>query len=100
MVQQHLPDRAIQEKSLGLDILAQFITTRQCYVADDRFSLMLDETNFGHSVGEVELEVEDSSLAHRDIDAFLKKYSWFCCGGPVEGKLSAYLKLQANVKLT
>lgn len=63
---------------------------------------MLDQTDFGHSVGEVEVEVEvrddadkaeQAEQAHKDIDAFLAKYSWFCQPRPVEGKLSAYFRL-------
>lgn len=57
---------------------------------------MLDQTDFGHSVGEVELEAEDAEKAHLDIDAFLARYSWFCQPGPVEGKLSAYFRLRGN----
>lgn len=84
---------------------------------------MLDQTDFGHSVGEVEVEVkveaevegkeggndakkveaeaekeaEQAERAHRDIDAFLAKYEWFFGQrgrGPVEGKLSAYERLK------
>ncbi|KAI9846088.1 MAG: hypothetical protein M1837_004344 [Sclerophora amabilis] len=81
----------------GLDVMARFTTSRQLFVADDRFSIMLDRTDFGHSVGEVELEAEDAGSAHREIDAFLRKYSWFCeGGGPVEGKLSAYFRLHGK----
>lgn len=92
----------INAPNFGLDILAQLTTTRQIYVADERFTLVLDQTDFGHSVGEVEVEVEvgddaekaeKAEQAHKDIDAFLAKYSWFCQPGPVEGKLSAYFRL-------
>lgn len=31
---------------------------------------MLDRTDFGHSVGEVELEAADAEEAHGDIDKF------------------------------
>jgi hypothetical protein len=61
--------------------------------------LVLDETDFGHMVGEVELEVEEDQAekAREEIDAFLEMYRWFCGGGdrdgePVEGKLEAYFR--------
>lgn len=95
------PSTPSNEKNnlFGLDILAQLVTTRQVYVADRRFTVVLDRTDFGHAVGEVELEVEaegDAEKAHEEIDGFLAKYSWFCQAGPVEGKLSAYFRLRGG----
>lgn len=84
-----------QEK-FGLDVLARFVTTRQRYRADGRFAVVLDQTDFGHAVGEVELEAADAAQAHEAIDAFLARYAWFCQAGPVEGKLSAYFRLRGN----
>ena len=98
LIRRHFPDCSTAEQNYGLDILAQFKTTRTNYVADERFSLVLDDTDFGHSVGEVELQAEDATLAHQDIDLFLQKYSWFCQQGSVEGKLSAYLRLHESKK--
>lgn len=95
-IQRYLPDARVEKENFGLDIFAQLVTTRQVYVADERFTVVLDQTDFGHSVGEVELEAEDAEKAHRDIDAFLKKYSWFCESGSVEGKLSAYFRLRGD----
>jgi hypothetical protein len=38
---------------------------------------MLDATDFGHWVGEVELLACDEQRAHLDIDAFMRRYTWF-----------------------
>jgi hypothetical protein len=38
---------------------------------------MLNETNFGYSVGEIGVEAENAIEAHREINVFLDKYSWF-----------------------
>ncbi|KAI9766682.1 MAG: hypothetical protein M1840_006326 [Geoglossum simile] len=59
---------------------------------DRKFSIMLDETDFGHSVGEVELEAEDAVEAHKEINAFLDKYSWFFQKERPKGKLTAYFE--------
>lgn len=111
-IQQHIPSARSDSHTpnFGLDILAQLTTTRQTYVADEKFTIVLDRTDFGHSVGEVELEVElkegaqddekekakTAERAHGDIDGFLEKYRWFCQAGPVEGKLSAYFRLRGG----
>lgn len=97
----HLPNTPITNPNFGLDILARLVTTRQTYIADERFTLVLDQTDFGHSVGEIEIEVEADDAekaeeAHRDIDKFLARYSWFCQPGPVEGKLSAYFRVKGT----
>jgi thiamine-triphosphatase len=38
---------------------------------------MLDATDFGHWIGEVELLACDEQRAHLDIDAFMRRYAWF-----------------------
>jgi thiamine-triphosphatase len=90
----------------GLQQLARFTTFREMWKVNDKFEVVLDTTDFGHSVGEVELqktiEIDDddeSSVARgkaitadmdRQIEGFMKKYSWaFSTDKPV-GKLSAY----------
>jgi hypothetical protein len=52
----------------------------------------LDETSFGHSVGEVELMHDNAAEAHREIDAFLDKYSWFFGKDAPKGKLTAFFE--------
>lgn len=67
---------------------------------------MLDVTDFGHAVGEVELLAEDAERAHEEIAGFVEGYGWFFGGGggggggegggqkreKPRGKLSAYLE--------
>lgn len=131
----------INAPNFGLGVLAQLTTTRDVYIADGKFTLVLDRTDFGHAVGEVELELEAeggeagaggwagegeeflkgggkggefskeggkgkgegdeerAEKAHGEIDAFLAKYSWFCRPGPVEGKLSAYFRMQKEKQM-
>ncbi|PGG99439.1 hypothetical protein AJ80_09363, partial [Polytolypa hystricis UAMH7299] len=90
----------------GLQQLARFTTFRETWKVNDRFEVVFDTTDFGHSVGEAELQqtigIDDADEASvtrrkamtadmdRQIEGFMKKYSWaFPAGKPV-GKLSAY----------
>lgn len=92
LVCRYLPGSPDAHKNFGLDVCCQFNTTRELYLADRKFSIMLDETNFGHSVGEVELKTKDTAQAHKEIDAFLDKYSWFFRKEKPKGKLTAYFE--------
>ena len=96
LVRHHVPHFSEDSENLGLEILAKFATSRLEFRADNRFAIMLDHTDFGHSVGEVELMAEDEEMAHRDIDAFLARYSWFFEKGKPEGKLAACFRIRAH----
>ncbi|KAL8911504.1 MAG: hypothetical protein Q9172_007665 [Xanthocarpia lactea] len=96
VIRPHLPQFDTKKKNLGLDRLAKFTTTRQEVRADDKFAVVLDYTDFGHSVGEVELMAEDEAEAHRQIDLFMARYPWFFIKGKAEGKLEAYFKAKAT----
>ncbi|ETI24393.1 hypothetical protein G647_03762 [Cladophialophora carrionii CBS 160.54] len=90
----------------GLTRWADFTTIRQTWEADHEFKIVLDQTDFGHSVGEVELETEmfirdqdqarHVTLAMDDrIDCFFRRYAWaFLVDRPV-GKLTAYFEHHA-----
>lgn len=78
--------------AFGLDTMAGFRTHRLSFLADGKFTVVLDSTDFGHRVGEVELMAEDAEEAHRDIDAFLKEYAWFFDTSVPKGKLTAYFE--------
>ncbi|KAL8685970.1 MAG: hypothetical protein Q9218_007433 [Villophora microphyllina] len=93
-VRPHVPGFNEAKENLGLDILARFTTTRQCFRADDKFSIMLDQMDFGHSIGEVELMAEDEAIAHQAIDGFMARYPWFFLKGKAEGKLEAYFRVK------
>ncbi|KAI4098735.1 MAG: hypothetical protein L6R37_006324 [Teloschistes peruensis] len=99
LIRRHFPNFPHLKRGandVGLDILAHFTTTRRSFLANNKFTVVLDETDFGHSVGEVELMAEDEAEAHGQIDGFMQEYSsFFNCGRDgkkPEGKLAAYLK--------
>lgn len=96
IIRPHLPEFSTQKKGFGLDLLAEFTTTRQEFRADDQFAVVLDHTDFGHSVGEVELMAEDEKEAHGAIDQFMARYAWFFLKGKAEGKLEAYFRAQST----
>ncbi|KAL8697833.1 MAG: hypothetical protein Q9201_006902 [Fulgogasparrea decipioides] len=93
LIRPHLPQFSEGHENFGLDRLAEFTTTRQDFRADDKFAIVLDYTDFGHSVGEVELMAEDEATAHQEIDGFLSQYQWFFQKGRTEGKLAAYFRV-------
>ncbi|WEW61669.1 hypothetical protein PRK78_007161 [Emydomyces testavorans] len=97
-------------KNFGLAQIARFTTYREMWKVDEKYDVVFDRTDFGHVVGEVELEREiqvddhsEESLAQRqaaiaemdaEIEAFMREYSWaFPADKPV-GKLSAYFERQ------
>lgn len=90
------------KNNFGLERVVDFTTTRDTYLADDRFRVVLDEMCFGHRVGEVEIEVpaEQGAEAQWEIDQFMERYRWFFLsseggdgkGAKVKGKLTAYFE--------
>jgi thiamine-triphosphatase len=100
-----------EPESFGLDRIANMSTTRTTWLADERFTIVLDKMDFGHEVGEVELQSE-VHLAYtgqaledhkqramqqmdQEIVAFMQRYRWaFAAGVPI-GKLTAYFKRKA-----
>jgi thiamine-triphosphatase len=72
---------------------AQFETLRRRIIINRRFMVVLDETDFGHRVGEVELLTNSQQAAkhmHHEIDAFMAEHKWAFPDKDVVGKLSAY----------
>ncbi|KAK3178568.1 hypothetical protein OEA41_000705 [Lepraria neglecta] len=94
MVRSRFPKCPCHKKSFGLDVLAEFEAIRYTFLADDKFTIVLDNTDFDHQVGEVELvvEPEDVDEAHTDIDAFLEESAWFYDTSNPKGKLTAYFE--------
>ncbi|TVY85455.1 Radical S-adenosyl methionine domain-containing protein [Lachnellula suecica] len=79
--------------NFGLKSICRYRTERETFVADRQFSIMLDSTDFGHWVGEVELQRDDEVEATSEIDRFMKTYSWFFTSGVVpRGKMTAYFE--------
>lgn len=92
MISKHIPRCLGSEDHFGLKELCQFETFRRSFLADHKFTVVLDETDFGHSTGEVELLAEDVERAHADIDAFLNRYDWFFDCSKPKDKLIAYFE--------
>lgn len=94
--------------NFGLQPTAIFSTTRETWVADDEFHVVLDTMDFGHQVGEIELQKilasEDGSALteqHKQeamqimddrIVSFMKTYAWAFSAGEPKGKLTAYFE--------
>jgi thiamine-triphosphatase len=83
-----------ENQDFGLQAFCDFTTYRSTYVADKKFNVVLDTTDFGHVVGEVEMMASDVDKAERDIDEFFARYSWFFQGGKPKGKIAAYLEMK------
>ncbi|GBB86470.1 hypothetical protein RclHR1_01290014 [Rhizophagus clarus] len=82
-------------KNYNLVPFCTITTRRRNYLLNDKFTMVLDTTDFGHSVGEIELIVESQDKiqdAERRIASFMKEYDWFFeTEGVVMGKLLAYI---------
>lgn len=88
-------------ESFGLLRVADITTRREAWLADGRFTIVLDRTDFDHMVGEVELEIpvdegsdaearNKCSLMNSDIGEFMQRYAWAFDTSPVVDKLTAY----------
>ncbi|PTB43890.1 uncharacterized protein TrAFT101_002454 [Trichoderma asperellum] len=92
----------------GLQATATFSTRRETWVADDEFHVVLDTMDFGHQVGEIELQKtlvgEDGGVPTEQqkqnemqimddrIVSFMETYSWAFSPGDPKGKLTAYFE--------
>lgn len=106
-------DIDLTSNTFGLEQMARFTTFREMWKVDEKFEMVLDTADFGHSVGEVELqetiEVDDgdgdavstmrkqrrSMEMDSQIEAFMKRYPWaFFPSEKPMGKLSAYFDIR------
>ncbi|KAL7274294.1 hypothetical protein RUND412_002819 [Rhizina undulata] len=92
LVTQYLPKNPGSEQNFGLETWCDFVTHRKSYLADEKFTVVLDTTDFRHAVGEVEVMAEDMDAADGEIEAFLRNYPWFFREGTPKGKITAYLE--------
>lgn len=93
----------------GLERIATLSTLRKSWIADDDFKIVLDTLDFGHVVGEVELQQQkvfmattnmsveqqkQSAMQEMDsrIAGFMERYSWAFHPGVPKGKLTAYFE--------
>jgi thiamine-triphosphatase len=106
-----------EEECFGLEAIASFSTVRQAWSADNDFKIVLDSMDFGHTVGEVELQEDFHSSASTNaskelemrekmtelderIGAFMNKYHWAFHLGVPKGKLMAYFELKEAGKIS
>jgi thiamine-triphosphatase len=93
--------------------LAKLVTNRTSYFVNGKFTVVIDVTDFGHTIGEVELEGDASeaeaegqgegegralriAAMDNEIGHFMRRFIWaFPSGSPV-GKLTAYFEHKTN----
>lgn len=93
--------------TLGLASFAEITTTRQAWTAqsdsNDSLQIVVDTTDFGHKVGEVELAwdgvdigAQDTSRLKMDliISEFMNHHKWAFPDGKCKAKLTAYFEWQ------
>jgi thiamine-triphosphatase len=115
-VQDVIGKEASEKDLFGLDAIATLSTVRQSWIADDEFKIVFDAMNFGHTVGEVELQEDFHSSAtanaakehqirekmtemDKRIEEFMNRYHWAFQPGIPKGKLMAYFELQEAGKI-
>ncbi|KAL6874835.1 CYTH-like domain-containing protein [Trichoderma novae-zelandiae] len=98
-----------EARHFGLEPIAVFTTTREAWIADDdEFIIALDTMDFGHQVGEVELQKtlvgvdgrepteqqkqDEMQLMDERIVEFMKTYAWAFSPGRPTGKVTAYFE--------
>lgn len=104
-----------ERESFGLERIATMSTTRRAWVADDKFKIVLDTMDFGHIVGEIELQsqadiTDTGALSNDDqkqrimqemddqIVRFMERYQWAFASGVPKGKLTAYFERETQRK--
>ncbi|KAL6715550.1 hypothetical protein ACLMJK_006511 [Lecanora helva] len=93
LVRKCLPKAPNADRNFGLETMCQFTTCRKSFLAENKFNVVLDEMDFGHRVGEVELLAEDAEKSHADIAAFMAQNAWFFdVASRPKGKLTAYFE--------
>ncbi|KAI3398941.1 hypothetical protein diail_8264 [Diaporthe ilicicola] len=92
--------------------MARLITDRRSYLVDGKFTVVIDVTDFGHTVGEVELERDAGEVScegenqaraiatmDKEIDDFMQRYKWAFPEGQPVGKLTAYFSHKTDQAL-
>ncbi|KAI1609321.1 CYTH-like domain-containing protein [Exophiala viscosa] len=87
-----------------IEPVADIETMRDSWTADDEYTIVIDTTDFGHTVGEVELEHNHPELVQEDakndmlkqmdqkIAVFMQRYAWAFPSGQCKGKLTAFFE--------
>ncbi|KAK3292158.1 CYTH-like domain-containing protein [Chaetomium fimeti] len=89
----------------GLVVMADLVTKREAWLVDGEFRVVRDVMDFGHEVGEVELQVEVGGAVgeeekrvmmeamDRRVEGFMERYAWAWESGEPVGKLTAYFEM-------
>ena len=98
LVRKYLPECLGEKHNFGLYPFCQFSTDRAEFTANERFTVALDTTDFGHDVGEVEViaeEGESDKQVMMEIEKFMEEYRWFfkSVKGKPKGKMTAYFEI-------
>ncbi|GAB1318726.1 hypothetical protein MFIFM68171_08936 [Madurella fahalii] len=102
-----LGDARPPREKFGLRVMAEFTTTREAWLCDGEFRVVRDRMDFGHEVGEVELQVavdglmgegwKEREMERMDarIAGFMERYRWAfdCSRGEAKGKLTAWFEM-------
>lgn len=90
--------------------VVDFETTRDSWTVDNEYTVVIDTTDFGHTVGEVELEndapeilpevAKNALLKQLDekIVSFMRHYPWAFPTGQCKGKLTAYFEWKSRAR--
>ena len=97
LVSRYVPECPGPKDNFGLSPFCQYVTDRTEFTANERFTVALDTTDFGHDVGEVEViakEGEDEKKVMGEIEKFMEEYQWFFKSGKgkPKGKMTAYFE--------
>jgi thiamine-triphosphatase len=109
--------RSTEKDQFGLECIATFSTLRKTWIADNEFKIVSDVMDFGHIVGEVELQKtvnlnatmvlsneQQKQILMQEMDEkiaeFMERYSWAFNPGVPKGKLTAYFERKALLALT
>lgn len=104
-----------EAQNFGLEPMAVMLTERATWIADEEFRIVSDVMDFGHTVGEVELQQSASFNTNSEVSVeeqkrrmmqemderiaeFMKRYSWAFSPGEPKGKLTAYFEWKSSLR--
>jgi thiamine-triphosphatase len=107
-----LPRR--EQENFGLETIATISSKRTTWIANDEFRITSDLTDFGHTVGEVELQQltsfditseiiieQQKKRIMQEMDdrivTFMQRYAWAFSSGKPKGKLTAYFEWKSSI---
>lgn len=72
--------------------MIEFKTYKFTFLRYEKSTIVLDITDFGYKVGEVELMAKDAEKTYRDIEESFREYAWFFDTRKPKGKLTVYFE--------